>query len=90
MAVNGKLKSYLPYLAMVGIFVTLLQFSSRWGATTEKVQANERQIKMQDLRIGNEFKKMRKEQENWRKRDAKDRDRLEKSIDKLIEKLDKE
>ena len=88
MAMNGKLKNLLPYLAIVGVVVTMLTFSAKWGATTEKVQANERQIKMMDRRIADEFKKQEARDKEWRKRDADDRKRLERLMQTIINKMD--
>lgn len=87
MAMNGKLKSYLPYLAIVGVMVTLLTFAAKWGSTTEKVLALERNQEKVEKRIMYEFQKMRTEQKQWRARDTEDRKRQEKLMQKMYDKM---
>ncbi len=89
MAMNGKLKGYLPYLAIVPMLVMTLTFSSKWGATQEKVNALEKNQKRTEKLIMYELQKMENQNKQWRARDAEDRKRQDKLLQKILDKMDK-
>jgi len=87
MAMNGKLKSYLPYLAIVPMLVMTLTFSAKWGATTEKVNALEKNQKRTEKLMLYELQKLENQNKQWRARDAEDRKRQDKLLQKIYEKM---
>lgn len=88
MAVNGKLKSLLPWLgAIITVLVILTTFSAKWGSTTEKVNALEKNQKRTEKLMLYELQKLENQNKQWRARDAEDRKRQDKLLQKMYDKL---